>query len=134
MISLILRMPAATPVLTLPEQAAPQARLTLDEINAAYPSEEMPNSRVYLGQKILDLLCDDTAEGFVFPPSWLVIYMAKLVPVIHDDLGNALNDPWQVITPLHTNFINHLNDVDDVGTRPGAAFENHRFMGMPARF
>ncbi len=133
MISLILKMPSNLQVLTLPEQAAPQAKQALDEINASYSFEQMPNSRTQSGQKLLDVLCDDTAEGFDFPPSWTVIYMAKLVPVLRDEDGVALNEPWEVITPLHASFINHLND-DNEGARPNAIFENHKFMGMPARF
>ena len=133
MISLILRMPSATQVVTLPEQAASQAKLTLDEINASYSFEMMPNSREQIGQKLLDVLCDDEAELYEFPPSWAVMYMAKLVPVLRDEDGNALNEPWEVITPLHANFINYLND-DNEGARPVAIFEPHRFMGLPARF
>ena len=133
MISLILRMPSNTQVITLPEQAASQAKQTLDEINASYPSEIMPNSREQLSQKLLDVLCDDSAESFTFPPSWTVIYMAKLIPVLYDEEGIALNEPWEVITPLHASFINFLND-DFEGNRPSAVFENHKFMGMPNRF
>ena len=133
MISLILRMPSATQVITLPDTAAPQAKQTLDEINASYPSEMMPNSREQLSQKLLDVLCDDSAEFFTFPPSWQVMWMGKLIPVLYDEEGIALNEPWEVITPLHASFINFLND-DNEGNRPSAVFENHKFMGMPNRF
>jgi len=133
MISLILKMPANTQVLTLPEQASPQAKLTLDEINASYSFEIMPNSRTQTSQKLLDILCDDSAETFTFPPSWTVMYMAKLIPVLYDENGDTLNEPWEVITPLPANFIDFLND-DSEGNRPDAVFENHRFMGMPVRF
>ena len=126
-------MPANVQVLTLPEQAAPQARITLDEINASFPSEVMPNSREQLGQKLLDVLCDDSAEFYDFPPSWEIVYMAKLVPILYDENGDALNEPWEVITPLPANFINFLND-DSEGNRPSAIFEPHKFMGMPSRF
>ena len=133
MISLILKMPANTNVIALPDAAAPQAKQTLDEINASYSFEIMPNSREQLSQKLLDILCDDSAEFFTFPPSWLTMYMAKLVPVLYDEDGNALNEPWEVIMPLHASFINFLNN-DNEGNRPSAAFENHKFMGMPSRF
>ena len=135
MISLILKMPAATPVLTLPDQASPQAKLTLDEINASYSFEIMPNSREQTGLKLLDVLCDDSAEGFVFPPSWTVIWMGKLVDITTvDGDGNSVTvKGWQEIEPLHTSFINHLNDDID-GNRPLAVFEPHRFAGYPSRF
>ena len=134
MISLILKMPSNVQVLTLPEQAAPQAKQTLDEINASYSFEMMPNSREQVGQKLLDVLCDDSAEFYDFPPSWLIIWMGKLVPILYDEEGLALNEPWEIITPLHASFINHMNDIDDVGGRPVAVSEPHKFMGMPTRF
>jgi len=133
MISLILKMPANTQVLTLPEQAAPQAKQTLDEINASYSFEMMPNSREQTGQKLLDILCDDSAELYNFPPSWTVMYMAKLVPVLYNGDGISLNEPWEVITNLPAGFINFLND-DSEGNRPSTVFEPHRYMGLPKRF
>ena len=133
MISLILRLPVATQVIALPEQAVPQAKQTLDEINASYPSEIMPNSRTQTSQKLLDVLCDDSAEAFTFPPSWTIMYMAKIIPVLYDENGDALNEPWQVIAPLAGNYIDFMND-DNEGNRPNAVFENHKFMGMPNRF
>jgi len=139
-ISLILRMPANTQVVTLPEQAAPQAKQTLDEINASYSFEIMPNSQEVTGRKLLDVLASDEdvlasdeAEFYDFPPSWTVMYMAKLIPVLYDEEGIALNEAWEVITPLHVSFINHLND-DNEGNRPSSVFEPHRFMGLPERF
>jgi len=132
-ISLILRMPANTQVVTLPEQAAPQSKQTLNEINASYSFDIMPNSQEVTGQKLLDVLASDEAEFYDFPPQWTVIYMARLVPVEYDEEGLALNEPWEIITPLHASFINHLND-DNEGNRPSAVFEPHRFMGLPERF
>ena len=127
-------MPSNTQVLTLPEQAAPQAKLTLDEINASYSFEMMPNSREQTGLKLLDILCDDSAEDYTFPPSWKIIYMSKLVDVLYDENGGALNSPWDVIIPLDAGFIDHLNDIDDIGTRPSGIYEPHSFMGLPKRF
>jgi len=132
-------MPAATQVLTLPEQAATQAKLTLDEINASYPSEMMPNSRTQTSQKLLDILCDDSAIDFEFPPSWQIMYMAKLVDIETINTDTEGNDyittekGWEVITNLPAGFINFLND-DSEGNRPNEIFEPHRFMGLPARF
>jgi len=135
MISLILKMPSNTQVLPLPPQAAPQAQLTLNEINAAYSFDIMPNSRTQSNQKLLDILCDDSAIDFEFPPSWTVMYMAKLVDIqVTDAEGNETTKKgWEVITNLQANFINYLND-DNEGNRPSAVFEPHRFMGLPARF
>ena len=137
MISLILKMPSATQVITLPEQASPQAKLTLDEIGASYSFNAMPNSREQLSQKLLDILCDDSAETFTFPPSWQVMWMGKLVDIEvtnTDTEGNETTKKgWEVITNLQANFINFLND-DNEGNRPNAVFEPHRFMGLPPRF
>ena len=139
MISLILKIPSNVQVLTLPEQAAPQAKQTLDDINASYSFEMMPNSRIQTGQKLLDVLCEDSAEFYEFPPSWQVIYMAKLVAIEVSDIdgeGNVITrieKVWGIITPLHSSFINYLND-DVEGNRPSTVFEPHRFMGFPERF